>query len=656
MQKPVDINIKEKIGPMLDALNPQQRIAAETLYGPVLVLAGAGSGKTKTLTCRIANMISQGIDVSEMFVATFTNKAAKEMKGRIAEAVGEDVVRNLWMGTFHSLCVRILRKHGHYLGYESNFSIMDTGDSLKLVERIYKMRNVDEKTKPGLALYYMDNAKNNLWTPQYCAYNNASTPAEEMCAIVYADFQEMAREMNAMDFGDLIMNVVRLLEEFPTVRDYWQNRFKFVFSDEYQDANSAQFQLLRLLAFPNNNIFVVGDPQQSIYAFRGAEINLILSFEHQYFPATVITLAKNYRSVGNIVHAGNMLMTRNTHIRLELETDKMNGRPLAIVKLDNEVKEAAFVVAYIQKQVKLGNRSYKDFAILYRTNGQSAPFEKIFLENMIPYKVVGGTGFFQREEIKDIVAYLKVINNRKDDNAIMRIVNKPARGISDATMTHVVNYANSYKVSLSRALKATDDIPELKKAARTKSQDFIALLDHLESKQELDIVRYVRYVLDMTGYYKYWDEKKTTESEERIDNIKEFLRLVGRYQEDYPDKKLAEFLQEISLLMDFDNESEENSIRLMTIHGSKGLEFPVVFGVGMNEGIFPSYRSRELSEIEEERRLAYVLVTRGEEEIILTNTSKRMSTQGSGMQSQERSRFLSEIPEEIVKSIDLTKK
>jgi len=639
----------EKVRELLDELNPEQRVAAEAIYGPVLVLAGAGSGKTKTLTYRIANMLAQGAKPSEIFVATFTNKAAKEMKERIAKAVGEETVRDLWMGTFHSLCVRILRKHGHLLGYESNFTIMDAGDSLDLIKRIYKMHNVEEGTKPGLAMHYMDNAKNNLFTPDYCMHEEAETASDRMCSLVYRDFQMMAKEMNAMDFGDLIMNVVTLLEEHPDAREYWQTRFKFVLSDEYQDANHAQYHLLRLLAFPHNNIFVVGDPQQSIYKFRGAVVNLILSFESQYFPCTTVRLFKNYRSNHVIVRAGNELMKQNSHVRLELQAHnpEMNVHPILIMKTQNEQTEAAFISYQIQKMVKAGTHSYGDFAILYRTNDQSAPFEQMFMHNMIPYKVVGGTGFFQREEIKDVVAYLKSIVNRKDDGAITRIINKPSRGIGDTTVNHIVEYANNNKVSVARAMKNVDDIPTIKKGPRGRVRDFLGMLDHFDSMTHLDIRRYVHYVLEQSGYMAMWAGKKDKEAEERVDNINEFLRLVERYKEENPDKTLTDFMQEISLLMDFDNNEKDNAVRMMSIHGSKGLEFPVVFGVGMNEGLFPSWRSFNPEDVEEERRLAYVLVTRAENQIILTTTRERTNFKG-GKTAQDPSRFLDELPEELI--------
>jgi DNA helicase II / ATP-dependent DNA helicase PcrA len=646
----------QKVQALLDELNPQQRLAAETLYGPVLVLAGAGSGKTKTLTYRIANMLAHGIPARELFVATFTNKAAREMKDRIALAVGEENVRDLWMGTFHSLCVRILRKHGHYLGYESNFSIYDTSDSLKLIERIYKMMKVDEKMKPGYALHYIDRAKNNLWTPEYCAYNCAESNMDQVASLVYRHFQDIMKENNAMDFGDLIMNVVTLLDEIPEVRDYWQNRFKFVYSDEYQDANHAQFQLLRLLAYPQNNLFIVGDDYQAIYGFRGSDISNILSFEMQYFPCTTVYLEQNYRSKETIVHAGNEIIRHNTMQKEKtLRTDKKGGAPIVVVKTENEHKEAAFVAYMIQKKVKEGKNKYGDFAVLYRTNDQSAPFEQLFMHNMIPYKVVGGTGFFQREEIKDVAAYLRVIQNRKDDAAMLRILNKPSRGIGDTSQNHIIEYANAHKVSIYRALKAVDDIPEIKKGTATKIKDFLALLDHLEGKTNLDILLFVRYMLDQTGYWKMWDEKHTKEAEEKLENIQEFMRLVERYKQENPDKTLSDFLQEVSLLMDFDQDAKENSVRMMSIHASKGLEFPVVFIVGCNEGLFPSWRSREQKDIEEERRLAYVGITRAGEELFMTYTEQRTNFRG-GMQVQEPSRFLNELPSEIVQKFEIGQK
>jgi|SRR5579875_557290 len=646
----------QKVQEMLDGLNPQQRQAAETIYGPVLVLAGAGSGKTHSMTVRLANMMAHGIKPEEMFVATFTNKAAREMKERIAKVVGEETVKNLWMGTFHSLCVRILRKHGHYLGYESNYTIYDTGDCLAMIERIYKMMKIEEKYKPGLALHYIDRAKNNLWTPEYCLYNNAETPNDEVMALVYQNYQQMMKEANAMDFGDLIANVVYLLDEVPEVRDYWQNRFRYISADEYQDVNYAQFQLLRLLAYPQNNIFCVGDDFQAIYSFRGSDISHILSFESQYFPCTTVYLEQNYRSKEVIVQAGNDIIKHNTAQKAKnLRTDKKGGQPIIQVTCENEMKEAAFVSYIIQREIKKG-RQPKDFAILYRTNDQSAPFEQLFLHNMIPYKVIGGLGFFNREEIKDVAAYLRAIHNPKDDAALLRIMNKPTRGIGDTTQNHLVEYANEKKVSVYRALKNAEDISAIKKNTVTKIKQFLDLLHHFQNKKDsFDILKFVRYVIEQTGYFRMWQEKQKKEAEEKLENINEFLRLVERYKQDNPDKTLSDFLEEISLLMDFEDGTEENAVRMMSLHASKGLEFPVVFMVGMNEGLFPSWRSQAPKDLEEERRLCYVGITRAEEELYMIHTETRTSFRG-GMQAQEPSRFLDEIPAEIVHKIEIPQK
>jgi DNA helicase-2/ATP-dependent DNA helicase PcrA len=644
-----------KVQELLNELNPMQRKAAETLYGPVLVLAGAGSGKTKTLTYRIANMLAHGIPSSDLFVATFTNKAAREMKERIAKAVGEESAKDLWMGTFHSLCVRILRRHGHYLGYDPGFTIYDTNDSLNMIERIYKIMKIEEKYKPGLAMYYIDRAKNNLAFPDWCMYHMANTPQDEVMAIVYDHYQRMMREANAMDFGDLIMNVVYLLESNEEVRTYWQNKFKFVYSDEYQDSNHAQFRLLANLAYPQNNLFVVGDHRQSIYKFRGADVANILQFELQYPGAQVINLNQNYRSTEVIVHAGNVIHRHNSIQKgEELFTEKKGGHKIVVARTENETKEAAFIAYMIQKKVKEG-RKYSDFAILYRTNNQSAPFEELFMHNMIPYKVIGGTGFFQREEIKDVVAYLRVLHNRKDDAALLRILNKPARGIGETSQNHLTAYADMHRVSIYRALKAVDNIPEIKKATATKIKDFLELLDKLHARQTGDILKFVRTVIEMSGYWNMWASKPNKENEERLQNIEEFMRLVERYKMENEDKTLADFLQEISLLMDFEEGSADNAVRLMSIHASKGLEFPVVFIAGCVEGIFPSWRSQEQEDLEEERRLAYVGITRAESELYMTYTEKRTHFRG-GMQACEPSRFLNELPQEIVQNIDLTGK
>ncbi|QHW35774.1 UvrD-helicase domain-containing protein (plasmid) [Paenibacillus rhizovicinus] len=639
---------------MLMELNPQQRRAAEIIYGPVLVIAGAGSGKTKTLTYRIANMIGRhNIQAKNMFVATFTNKAAGEMKERIIKACGPDAVSDIWAGTFHSLCVRILRRFGHHLGYDPKYSIYDQDDSHRLIYKVYQMHSVEDKYHPKQAAEFIGDCKNNLADVETAMVHRVYTTQDEMMAIVYRDYQMMLKEANAMDFDDLIMNTVMLLENFEEVRNWAQNKFQYVMSDEYQDVNHAQFRLLQMLAWPQNNIFVVGDDKQSIYRFRGSDIAHIMNFEAVYFPCNTVQLTINYRSNATIVAAGNGVIKNNTRQKeMTLIANKQGGQPINDVTLENEHKEAAFVSWLIQKAVKEGKRKWSDFAILYRTNNQSAPFEQLFLHNMIPHKVVGGLGFFQREEIKDIVSYLRVINNPKDDAAIGRIMNKPARGIGDTSQDHLQAFALSHKVSLHRAMKMVRDIDKINKRTGTKITEFVDLIEHFQKFLDMDVLRFCQYVLDQTGYVRMWENKATPEAQEKVENIQEFLRLVERYKQEHPDKELSEFLLETSLLMDFDNPAADNSVKLMTMHSSKGLEFPVVFIVGVNEKVFPSWRSKDQEDIEEERRLAYVGITRAEEELYLTHTTQRTNFRG-GMELVEPSRFLDELPEEIVRKMEI---
>jgi DNA helicase II / ATP-dependent DNA helicase PcrA len=649
---------------MLAELNEQQRVAAMTIYGRVLVLAGAGSGKTKTLTTRIANMMTQGVKPSRIFCATFTNKAACEMKERLAKVVGEESASYVWMGTFHSLCVRMLRKHGHLLGYgqkdgRCNFIIYDTYDVLKLIERIYKIMNVDYK--PGLALNYIDTAKNNLWTPEYCLYNVADTPQNEVMAQVYHRYQLMMKEANAMDFGDLIGNMVTLLTEHDEARNYWQNKFEFVMADEYQDTNPATFQLLKELAAPHFNIFVVGDHDQSIYGFRGADINIILNFEKHFAPCTILMLETNYRSTKNVVYAGNSLIANNpSPYNKVLRSSKGDGELINVVETGTEYAEAAYIATVMKQAVISGKRDWKDFAILYRAGFQSAPFEQLFVHNFIPFKVIGGTSFFEREEIKDLTAYLRVIFNRKDDQALLRIVNKPARGIGKTSESKIEEFANNKNVSVHRALKTAEDIEGIKKPAAGKIKAFLHTLDHLEEeyKKGRSFQSFVNFVLDHSGLLGLYRERASKEKDghERLDNLEEFVRLVSHYESENPDKSLEEFMSEMSLVSDYGKEKkdEENVVKLLTMHASKGLEFPSVFLVGWNEQVFPSWRSMSNQDIQEERRLAYVGITRAEEELTVTYALQRQRSNGKGVQVFHPSRFIEELPEDIVNKINLS--
>lgn len=650
------------IASMLNELNPAQREAASTIYGPVLILAGAGSGKTKSLVTRIANMMGQGIDAKNIFCATFTNKAAREMKERLANVVGEEPMKHIWMGTFHSLCVRILRKHGHLLGYERDetskrckFVIYDTGDVLQVVERIYKVMNIGEKYKPGLALHYIDNAKNNLWDPEYCAYNCSEDVMEQVMAEVYMRYQEQLKMMNAMDFGDLIMNTVLLLRDHAEARDYWQEKFHFVMSDEFQDANYAQFQLLLLLAAPHYNLFVVGDDYQAIYGFRGSDISIILNFQG-YFPnATIIKLQENYRSLGNIVHAGNHIMSFNKNqMEKNLMTSKHAGEMIQVVGNATEYQEAAFIAATIKKKVIQDGYKYDDFAILYRGNAQSRIIEDFFRNQFIPYTIVGGHSFYDREEIKDTIAYLRAIFNRKDDTAILRVINKPTRGIGKTSQEKIEEYANNHKVSVYRALKNVKDIPTMNARSAGKVTAFFDLLDHFQKKLEqggMMLQTFVRYVMDQSGLWKHFEADK--KADEKIDNLKELLIMIDKYETEHPGKTLEDFLQEISLVTDSADSSKTDSVKMMTMHGSKGLEFPVVFLNGWNEGVFPSWRSQGEKDLEEERRLAYVGITRAERELFITWAEQR--TQQDGKQRTHKpSRFLEELPAEITQTTHLS--
>lgn len=654
-----------QVAMMIAELNDQQRQAATTIDGRYLVIAGAGSGKTKTLTVRIANMLANGVRPGQIFCATFTNKAAREMKERLMSITGESIMNQVWMGTFHSLCVRILRRHAHLLGYEQNeegrnaFVIYDASDCLNLIDRIYKQMNIKDKYKAGLALHYIDDAKNHLFTPDYCLYNKADTPTDEVMAQVYHHYQHAMTQANAMDFGDLIMNVVTLLDEHPEARDYWQNKFRYVMSDEYQDANPAQFQLLSKLAAPHYNIFVVGDPDQSIYAFRGSDISIIMNFERYFSPCTIIKLEINYRSVRNVVHAGNVLISNNPKVYDKvLTTPKEDGAKFDVVKNQNEYTEAAYIAARIKQLVVSGQYEWKDIAILYRASFQSQPFEQLFVHNFIPFKVVGGTSFFEREEIKDLTSYLRAIYNRKDDAAMLRIVNKPTRGIGDTSMKAIQVYAQDHKVSVYRALKNVESIPTIKKAAAGKIKTFLTIMEHFEEelKKDRSLQTYVRYVMEHSGLMKLYRERapKEKNGHERVENLDEFINLIAHYEEENLGKTLEEFMQEMSLVTDYIGEQgEDNAVRLMTMHGSKGLEFPVVIGPGLNEGVFPSWRSNSEKEVEEERRLAYVLITRAEKEVILSYVTQRQSPNGKGQQTYQPSRFLEELPQDIVNNITI---
>jgi DNA helicase-2/ATP-dependent DNA helicase PcrA len=652
-----------QVAELLAQLNDEQREAAMQIDGRFLVLASAGSGKTKTLTVRLANLMANSIDPSRIFVATFTNKAAKEMKERLSRIVGEKDMNRVWMGTFHSLCVRILRRHGDRLGYEKkggrcSFVIYDGYDQLQLIKRIYKAMGIDGRYKPGVAMHYIDTAKNKLQAADYCLLHEAEGEVNEVMAQVYMRYQLMLQEANAMDFDDLIMNTVQLLTQYPDVASYWQNKFEYVMCDEYQDTNPAQFHLLKKLAEPQNNIFVVGDADQSIYGFRGSDIRIIMSFEKTFAPCQVIKLEKNYRSTDHIVKASNALIANNKNpYAKESVSNRGGGKPLKIVQLEDEYKEAAFVGAVI-KRTMLADKSYKwsDFAVLYRNGYQSGVFEQLMVNNFIPYKVIGNSGFFEREEIKDLTCYLRLIYNRKDDAAMLRVLNKPSRSLGKTTQEKIEKFSSNHQISIYKALKMADEISGLNKRTLAAIHTFLVMLDDLETKLDsnLSLSHFIQYVTDYTGLshlYKVRAEKNKDE-DDKLENLNEFIKMAGHYEEENPEKFLDEFLQELSLITDTDTEDgEKNTVHLMTIHASKGLEFRYVFVVGCNELIFPGWRSQNDTDLKEERRLMYVAITRAKDDLCISYVNKRQRPDGRGQQAYKPSRFIAEIPETMKKEL-----
>lgn len=641
---------RKTVADMLNGLNPQQREAAEAIYGPISVLASAGSGKTATLTVRIANMIDHNIDPASIFVATFTNKAANEMKERVIQAVGEEKGNKLWMGTFHSLCVRILRKHIHYLGYKNKFTIFDSSDSYSLMEKVLDKKGFKKRYHPKEFLSYIDEAKNNLWDPDFCLTHVAETEKEQIMAIVYEEYQQQLKEMSALDFGDLIMLTVVLLRDFEEPQNYWQEKFQFVMSDEFQDTNYAQLQLLTLLTHPHYNLFVVGDDNQSIYKFRGARVDFIVGFDTMFDRAREIKLERNYRSTKTIVECGNKLMLHNEFRKeKDLWTDSEQGDKIQVYQFAEENKEAAAIAAAIQLKVKKGGYDYSDFAILYRNGYQAMVIEQFFLKNFIPYHIVKGTSFYDREEIKDSLAYLRFMYNRKDDVALLRILNKPSRGIGKTSEDKIIAYANEHNVSIYRALKTAEAIPGLNKGAQGKIRSFLHIIDslHKESERKHDLAFMLRLIIDQTKL-KSHHAKDKEKGEEKIEHLNEFINLVDEYQAQHPDDTLEDFLQNISLMSSNVDTVKQEGIKMMTIHSSKGLEFPVVFLVGCNEGVFPSSFNTTKEDIEEERRLMYVGITRAEKELFITHTEKRRMFNGKGYQKSEPSRFIKNLPEELI--------
>lgn len=633
---------------LLDTLNVMQKEAVEQVEGPVLILAGAGSGKTKALTTRIAYMIdSCGINPWNIMAITFTNKAAGEMRERVDKIVGFGS-ESIWVSTFHSTCVRILRRYIDRLGFDNNFTIYDTDDQKTVIKEICKRFEIDTKMlKERTLMSAISSAKDELISPLEFEMNTMGDYNKQKISRVYKEFQAVLRKNNALDFDDLIVKTVELFKACPDVLEYYQDRFRYIMVDEYQDTNTAQFELIRILASKNRNLCVVGDDDQSIYKFRGANIRNILDFEKVYADAKVIKLEQNYRSTQTVLDAANAVIRNNIGRKDKaLWTDKGEGNRIHFRQFDNAYEEAEYVADDIVKKKRENNADYGDCAILFRTNAQARLMEERFVVDGIPYDVVGGVNFYARKEIKDLLAYLKTIENGRDDVAVKRIINVPKRGIGAATIVRVQEYAEGRDISFYDALKEADQIMTIGKSA-AKLQPFVTMMQAYRSKLEhYSLTDLINDIIETTGYVKGLEALDEEEARDRIENIDEFINKIISYEAANDKPTLGEFLEEVALVAGIDGvDEDDNKVLLMTLHSAKGLEFPNVYLTGMEDGIFPSYMtitSDDNMEIEEERRLAYVGITRAKEELTITCAKQRMIH--GETQYNPVSRFVKEIP------------
>ncbi len=634
-----------------DTLNENQRLGVETTEGPVLLLAGAGSGKTRVLTHRIAYMIEEeGVIPWNILAITFTNKAAKEMRDRVDKLIGYGS-EQIWVATFHATCVRILRRYADRLGYDNNFTIYDTDDQKTVMKDICKRLNIDTKmTKERAILGAISHAKDELISPVQYAIDTFGDFEKRKISQAYTEYQAVLKKNNAMDFDDLIVKTVELFKSCPEVLEQYQNRFRYIMVDEYQDTNTAQFELVRLLADKYRNLCVVGDDDQSIYKFRGANIRNILDFEKTYPEATVIKLEQNYRSMGNILAAANAVISNNRGRKgKNLWTAEGEGSMLHFRQFDTAQEEAVFIAEDIRNKNRNDEAYYGDCAVLYRTNAQARLLEERMVMLGIPYTVVGGQNFYGRKEIKDILAYLKTIDNGRDDVAVKRIINIPKRGIGATSIAKVQAYADEHGMSFYDALCKCGGISSLGKAA-AKIQPFVTLIQGFRSKVDYyGLEGLVKDILEMTGYEEYLKENEE-DAEDRIENVQELVNKVIAYEAENDQPTLGQFLEEVALVAEIDNVKEDtNRVLLMTLHSAKGLEFPHVYLAGMEDGVFPSYMtitSDDREDIEEERRLAYVGITRAMKDLTLTCAKSRMIH--GQTQYNMVSRFVKEIPEELL--------
>ena len=643
---------------LLTGLNKEQQQAVQHTEGPLLILAGAGSGKTKVLTVRIAHLLAQGVNPYEILAITFTNKAAKEMKSRVEGLVG-DVANRIWLSTFHSFCAKFLRfEIDSFLGYNSNFTIYDTSDSQAVIKSALKALNLDDKYYPvGAMIAAISDAKNQLlFTSDF--RKQARDFYQQKVADVYEYYERELRKNNALDFDDLLLVAVKLLQSNAAVLDKYSHRFRYVMIDEYQDTNHAQYLLAKLLASHWKNIAVVGDADQSIYAWRGADIQNILDFEKDYPNCTSIKLEQNYRSTKIILDAANAVIDNNEgRPEKNLWTDKIEGAKIQHFTAQSEHEEAAFIGDTIAKKHDIHDVPYGDMAILYRTNAQSRVLEEALIKRALPYTMVGGTKFYDRKEIKDVLAYLRVLYNPFDDLSLLRIINVPKRSIGATTVAKLQDYAREKGTSLFMTLTQLHLIDSIKGKTKEKLEEFgiliFTLVSEMEDKTVLDILE---SILDRTGYLAQLEESTDPQDQARAENIGELLSVAKDFQDTNPSGTVEDFLEQVALVNDVDSfEQEEAKVTLMTLHAAKGLEFPIVFLCGLEEGLFPHSRTlMNPEEIEEERRLAYVGITRAEKELYISNATTR--TVFGRTSSYLPSRFIDEIPEELVDGLRAKRK
>lgn len=612
----------------LEGLNDRQREAVLHTEGPLLIMAGAGSGKTRVVTHKIAYLIKEkNVFPGSILAITFTNKAANEMKDRVGDLLNTNV-DSMWMGTFHSICVRILRRDIHKIGYDRSFSIYDRDDQITLIRECIKEINVDkEMFKERSILSQISSFKDEQLDPDKYINENYGDYYARNVGEIYALYEKKLKQYNALDFDDLIIKAVELLRAEKEIREYYQNRFQYVFVDEYQDTNKIQYNWIKILSAKHRNLCVVGDSDQSIYAFRGADVSNILDFEKEFKDSKVVLLEQNYRSTQKILTVANKVIKNNfTRHDKNLWTDNLEGDPIRYEQLEYSDEEGRFVADEIRQFVNYKGYKASEIAVLYRTNAQSRSFEESFMKAGLPYKIVGGLKFYDRKEVKDVIAYLKAIQNPNDNISIKRIINTPKRGIGLATIDKIEQYAIENGDSLYGALLDIDSIDSLNARARNSVKPFVDLMNIFMAKKEImGIQEFIEDLIYASGYIPDLEKENTIEATTRIDNIKEFLSVALTFEEQNPEAQMEEFLASVSLLSDVDKTvDEDNMITLMTVHSSKGLEFPIVFLVGMEQGLFPISRAMENDDdLEEERRLCYVAVTRAEQHLIITNAKSR---------------------------------